>query len=573
MSVVFIVISCGGDDDDDDDDSENPFDDFEDEDDSDEYIVDPVSNTPPPWSEWVLTPWVWEDESTQDSALELVEDYLFYDIPTGAIIIDSPWETGYNTFEFDTSIFPEPQEMIDTFHEQGVRVFMWITPNVNTDSPNFQEGLDAGYYVNNGETFEWWKGDGAFIDYNNPDALEWWHGLMDKMLDMDIDGWKTDGSAFMLWLGGFVQTHTGVINAHDYQRLYYSDFYHYTRERLGNDRFITARPVDSYGVPIWGPTFAPRDVNFAGWVGDQDPTWGGMTAALINMFLSAEQGYVNFGSDIAGYRGDDIREKNLFIRWAQLGALCPIMENGGSGEHRPWMYDEETLNIYRKFADFHVALIPYLYSQGARSYTAGIPLMRPTEAGFNYHLGDNIYVSAINTDSTTRPILFPHGTWIDFWTEEEYTGDSLQNIDFPLDRYPVFIKKGSILPLALREGTVFPLINEEYPAITAYLYALSGTYAQFDIYEENGVGARISALFKEIGTKISLSATEREYAFRLIKVRMPNTVDLGEDAVLQKFKTIDELRLSESGWFYDTETEDLWIKPGDSSKGLVITIQ
>lgn len=66
MSAVFIVSSCGGDDDDDDDDSENPFDDFEDEDDSGEYIVDPVSNTPPPWSEWVLTPWVWEDESTQD---------------------------------------------------------------------------------------------------------------------------------------------------------------------------------------------------------------------------------------------------------------------------------------------------------------------------------------------------------------------------------------------------------------------------------------------------------------------------------------------------------------------------
>ena len=68
-------------------------------------------------------------------------------------------------------------------------------------------------------------------------------------------------------------------------------------------------------------------------------------------FLS---GYANFGSDIGGYRtgnGTLGRTKELFIRWAQLGAFSPLMENGGNKEHRPWMFDNtnETLNIYRKF--------------------------------------------------------------------------------------------------------------------------------------------------------------------------------------------------------------------------------
>lgn len=64
-------------------------------------------------------------------------------------------------------------------------------------------------------------------------------------------------------------------------------------------------------------------------------------------------GYVNFGSDIGGYRsgsGKYGRTKELFIRWSQLGAFSPLMENGGNKEHRPWMFDNtnETLNIYKK---------------------------------------------------------------------------------------------------------------------------------------------------------------------------------------------------------------------------------
>ena len=69
--------------------------------------------------------------------------------------------------------------------------------------------------------------------------------------------------------------------------------------------------------------------------------------------LRSLSGYVNFGSDIGGYRsgsGEYGRTKELFIRWSQLGAFSPLMENGGNKEHRPWMLDStnETLNIYKK---------------------------------------------------------------------------------------------------------------------------------------------------------------------------------------------------------------------------------
>src|SRR5688572_5675530 len=77
------------------------------------------------WPEWVFSHWVWEDEGTAASATALVDDYLAHDIPVGAIIIDSPWETGYNTFEWDETLYPNAQAMIDNFHSKNVKVLMW----------------------------------------------------------------------------------------------------------------------------------------------------------------------------------------------------------------------------------------------------------------------------------------------------------------------------------------------------------------------------------------------------------------------------------------------------------------
>ena len=541
------------------------------------YVVDPVVNDPPPWPEWVLRHWVWEDESTQDSATTLIDDYIANDVPVGAIIIDSPWATGYNTFIWDTSKFEDPQAMIDYFHSQDVRVFMWITPNVNEDSPNFQEGLDAGYYVNDGRTLEWWKGPGAFIDFWNPDAMDWWNAQVDSILDMGIDGWKTDGSCFMMWIWGAVSTYDGVKSVKEYQEAYYRYFFEHTREKLGKDRVITARPVDTYGIPfIAAPTFAPHDVNFAGWVGDQDPTWNGLNAAMQNMFASAYRGYVNFGSDIGGYRGDDIREKELFIRWAQIGALTPIMENGGSGEHRPWMYDEETLTIYRDYVNLHHMLTPYLYSAGARSYEQGVSLMRPSHGWhWTWRLGDELLVLGVTAPMVEmRRIYFPEGEWISWWDGTTYAGNVRAWVPSPLAELPLFVRKGAILPLYLGEDSVFSETEAaaDREPITAAIYPDRNSMSEFDVYEEGASGARITADYNQNTTVISLSATPRQYAFRVHEMEMPFAVEQADGTQLEAAESIEALKDLEAGYFFNEADDVLWIKPGDAATGVQLLI-
>lgn len=79
---------------------------------------------------------------------------------------------------------------------------------------------------------------------------------------------------------------------------------------------------------------------FSGWVGDQTGNFEGLKAAINLYFHSSWDGYLNFGSDIGGYRTNSGtpggRTKDLFLRWAQVSSCVPLMENGGGGNHFPW---------------------------------------------------------------------------------------------------------------------------------------------------------------------------------------------------------------------------------------------
>ena len=417
-----------------------------------------VATNEAPWPEWAFEHWVWEDESTQESAIALVEGYLERDIPVGAIIIDSPWATGYSTYEWDTDLYPDPQGMVDHLHSLGVRVFIWTVPGINTDQEElYSYAADRNWFMGGSEdapnqVVSWWKGDGSLIDYFNPEAVEWWHGLVDKTLDLGIDGWKCDGLDFSAIAAPYSPAAGRKVDRIEYSHAYYRDFFDYTRERLGDDRIITARPIDNYGANIGGDAvaFAPVDINWAGWVGDQDATFKGLQAALNNMYWSADYGYVAFGSDIGGYREEsDIeggREKELLIRWAQLGALSPIMENGGSGEHRPWAFDDETTDIYRKFTNLHMKLIPYMMSVGGEAFADERSMLTFLSSSlYTYTIGDDVLVAPILEKGGDVSVQFPgDDEWIYlFDTSKSYSGGESLSTTLPLDEYPVFIRAGS----------------------------------------------------------------------------------------------------------------------------------
>ncbi len=170
-------------------------------------------------------------------------------------------------------------------------------------------------------------------------------------------------------------------------------------------------------------------------------------------------GFPYWGSDIGGYFGNPTDE--VFIRWIQFGAFCPIMQIHGLGVREPWKFSEQTLQIYRKFSQLHMDLFPYLYTYAQISSQSGIPIMRAMALEFpegdkiwseisqhQYCFGDQLLVAPVYYGfNRFRYVYLPEGVWRDFWTGSHYTGGNTFNIDADLDMIPVFARGGSIIPL------------------------------------------------------------------------------------------------------------------------------
>eukprot|EP01147_Barroeca_monosierra_P009809 gene9809-2002_t len=550
-----------------------------------ESIVEPAWHVKAAtYPEWAHHHWVWLSHggSGQDDCVQLARDYIAHNISVGAVDIDSTWEIGFNNFKFDTSRFPNASNMIDTFHDMGIRVILWITNMVDVDSPNYQEGYNNSYYIRNifGEqgTVKWWHGKGSMIDYTNPAALQWWHKQMDNVLDLGIDGWKCDGTdpyilEFIEPLG-----YNGTI----------------TWQKLGDDRLIMSRPVDAFG-PIY-VRFSPKRVMVSGWVGDQDDTFDGLKGALKRYFQSAWDGYANFGSDIGGYRTPQKpRQAELFLRWAQVGAFSPLMENGGGGEHRPWMIDparkEYITQVYRHFVDIHYSLVPYLLTTGSEALESGKSSISPLAQHetfiekfidlfdpdtYCYLLGDRILVCPVLNNGTEAEVTMPsYGTnWTYFFDSSKVFPGHGQRFKFkvPLSELPVFLEDGKIVPLNLSiEIAGFPRVVDALTAVVVRPKEFDTAQIRTTTYSEaRGQGHSLSYVFTEKGLYIMASAhLTTEVAWLFVDVPAPRQVS-------HTYSNIDHHKTASLGEFavnYDQHTRMLLVRSSAVLQGHHLLIE
>jgi hypothetical protein len=541
---------------------------------------------PPISPRWVFEPWVWEDNiNTQQATLDLVIGYLDRDIPVAAVIIDSPWETNYNTFQFKPNSYPEAQGLIDSLNKCGVNVILWITGCLVPESPNYNYARQSGFFVRQignddpSPTTRFWKGSGraSHIDFFNPHAISWWHTLMDQVLNMGVNGWKTDCSDFLVRdLGDTIVTFKGKKSKEEYSDAYYRAFYEYTTQKRGLDYgMIMARPyaVD-FEAPYW---HAPIDVNTAGWVGDQMHTWKGLNQALNEMFISVTAGYATVGSDIGGYEGDNIN-KNLLIRWAQLGAMLPIMENGGAGEHRPWKYDKETENIYRYFAKLHHQLVPYLYSYDIEASRTGVSIVRPIGATYSewkndwrYFLGEYFFISPIYDDIFSRQVTFPsEGEWINYWNERQVyqSGVTIQH-DLPLSQFPIFIRSGAIIPMNVEDAET----GHGTPASRGWLTLLIYPKDQstFIFHKNPNTDILFESIHQSDSLIFTISDSKEDYIFRIKNDCKPATVKL------QGYNTLentDSLGFENGNyrWYFDSNKGLAWVKFSTDGNSTSLTL-
>jgi alpha-D-xyloside xylohydrolase len=426
----------------------------------------------PPY--WAFAPWKSRDyHRDARDVYEDVDRYRQLGLPASVLLIDSPWATNYNTYDFNRKQFANPQAMLGHIHDEGYKVVLWHTPWINreTSAPyeagfagklapgpasNFAEAERRGYFLHrrDGSTFigRWWKGIGALLDFTNPAAKKWWQAEVSRAIAMGADGFKDDDAE-----GGFLDD-VVFAGGQDWRLMRNRYAIEYNRavaevlqERKGSDWVLFQRTgtVGSHMLPMF-------------WSGDNDASFAasnGLPTVVTAGLNAGMSGIPLWVSDLGGYNkqartpGDEI----LFSRWVEYAAFSPGMEVMSGMNLGPWDYGDEALKIFRLFSVLHMSLFPYRYAAAQESARTGMPMMRALllanqddaearEAAGEYLFGPDLLVAPVLSPVTQRALYLPAGKWIDFWTGRCFDGKQTIVQDAPLGRIPVLVREGAILP-------------------------------------------------------------------------------------------------------------------------------
>lgn len=541
-------------------------------------LAAPRKHTP----RWAFEPWISKDISDRDDTYAFVDGFRSRGIPVGAVVLDSPWETHYNTFVPSPTRYRDFPGLVRDMHERGVRVVLWVTQMTNETgidfepngdvytgpAPNFEEGQRCKYFVDDGMTYVWWKGRGSAVDFFDPHARAWWHRQQDVVLNAGIDGWKLDfGETYMRRES--VETFEGTKPFQEYSERYYEDYLAYGRMKRGDEFVTMVRAWDkSYEFP--GRFFARKEHAPVAWMGDNLRDWSGLADALDHTFVSARAGYPVVGSDVGGYldRGDqNLLSKPVpfdtlnFARWTAVGALSPFMQLHGRANLAPWTvpdHEAETVALYKYWATLHHELVPFFYDLAEEAWAGGPVPVRPIGEpatwpnDYRYQLGDAFLVAPILDATGQRSVPLPEGArFYDWWTTTAHDGGTSVAADYASDRLKI--------PLFVREGAVVPMKVDDDPGLTLLVYP-SGVGAVYRHHPAGeGVAARIEAHEANGAAEIVIEngSTFRPFypavTLRVRRETEPSAVHAG-GAALARVADRAALLAAGTGWTYDAST-------------------
>ena len=408
----------------------------------------------PAWSFglWLSTSFTTNyDEKTATSFIQGMADR---DIPLSVFHFDCFWMKGFNwcDFTWDEETFPDPEGMLKRYHDRGLHLCCWINPYIGQASPLFREGMEHGYLLKktNGDVWQTdlWQAGMGILDVTNPDARAWYCDHLRKILRMGVDCLKTDFGERIPVRDITYYDGKDPLHMHNYYSFLYNKMvFDLLKEERGEGEailFARSATAGSQQFPVH-------------WGGDNSASYVSMAETLRAGLSMSHSGFGFWSHDISGF--EQTAPADVYKRWAAFGLLSSHSRLHGSSSYRvPWLFDEESCDVVRKFTRLKCRLMPYLYGAAVEAHEHGTPMMRPMMLEFpddpacdtldrQYMMGESLLVAPVFHADSHVDYYLPDGLWTSLLDGRKVQGGHWQKETHDFLSLPLMVRPGTVLPM------------------------------------------------------------------------------------------------------------------------------
>ena len=453
---------------------------------------------------------------SQAELMGIAKGYRDRGYPIDVMVLDWFYWTRMGQIDIDHTYFPDPQGMNKQLHDWGMHSIISVWPRFERESRYFNDLAAKGWLLKDkdGNVVDGLpvRNDraGALIDSTNPAARQWfWDKIRDNIISQGFDWLWLDETEPDLVPDGFFYS---IGSGDRYHNLFPLVHTMGVAEGSAKDRpsfrnLILARAA-YLGAQASGAIF---------WTSDVQGTWDALRRQIPANLDMAASGIAYTSSDTGGWQWPNGPKAahaplvdpagatamapsypdypELFVRWFQLNSFTPTLRIHGQ---RPataiWQYGKAAEPILADWLRLRYSLMPYLYAMGHGTYETGAPFMRAlfmdfpgdqTAATLNdeYMFGPAFLVAPITEQgATSRKVYLPAGSdWYDWWTNRKIAGGQWIEAAAPIDRMPLFVRAGSIVPLGA------PIPNTATKQALSEIRVFPGRNASFTLYDDDGV--------------------------------------------------------------------------------------
>ena len=426
---------------------------------------------------------------SQDEVLAIAHRYREEHIPLDAIVQDWFWWKAEGDPIFNSN-FPDVPGELSRLHDEHIHAMLSVWGLFDTKSENFKQLTQQHFDVPNAHVY----------DATNPKARGfYWNKLAGKLFSQGSDAFWLDSAEpeeFWPHMGDAILQNKQIAIGNGAE---YTNIFPFTHTLGIQDHWKATTDRKRVFLLTRSAFLGQQRVGATVWSGDVYGSYWGLkhqVAAGLNFALS---GYPYWTTDIGGYWPphddpvNDTKYQELYARSFEYGVFCGFRTHGHRPQNEIWSFDkvEPILIAYDKL---RYRLMPYIYSLGWRVTNEDYTIQRPlvmdwrTDAntrdiGDEFMFGPSILVSPIlQADASRRSMYLPESpAWYDFWTGASQQGGREILTSAPLNRIPLFVRAGSILPLG-------PEIEyaDEKPAGPIDLRVYRGVDGMFDLYQDAG---------------------------------------------------------------------------------------